>query len=56
MKLNPMILSEEIDDIMKRGEEESLLGMRMAQQAMQQTEGDEQNASDSDGNSGSVGS
>lgn len=56
LKLNPMILPEEIDDIIKRGEEESLLGMRMAQQAMQQTEGDEQNASDSDGNSGSVGS
>ena len=56
LKLNPMILPEEIDDIIKRGEEESLLGMRMAQQAMQQTEGDEQNASDSDGNSGSFGS
>jgi SPP1 family phage portal protein len=56
LKLNPMILPEEIDDIIKRGEEESLLGIRIAQQAMQQTEGDEQNASDSDGNSGSVGS
>ena len=55
LKLNPMILPEEIDDIMKRGEEESLLGIRMAQQAMQKTDEEEENAV-SDGDSASAGS
>ena len=54
LKLNPMILSEEIDDIMKRGEEESLLGIRMAQQAMQKTDEEEEDAV-SDGDSSSAG-
>ena len=55
LKLNPMILPEEIDDIMKRGEEESLLGIRMAQQAMQKTDEEEENAV-SDSDSASAGS
>ena len=54
LKLNPMILPEEIDDIMKRGEEESLLGIRMAQQAMQKTDEEEEDAV-SDGDSSSAG-
>lgn len=55
LKLNPMILPEEIDEIIKRGEEESLLGIRMAQHAMQQTGEEEENAV-SDGDSASAGS
>lgn len=35
LRLNPMILPEQIDDIIERGNEESLLGIRMAQEAMQ---------------------
>lgn len=54
LKLNPMILPEEIDDIIKRGEEESLLGMRMAQQAMHKTDEEEEDAV-SDGDSASAG-